>query len=248
MSYINEYTSLTPEELRQLKYKRKYKEENPEWDDSMVKLTNLVRERIANNAVVLDFGCGRGNFVIDELKDRFSKKIGFDLDQASVIGNQTNDEIIIGSDDTKLPFSENTFDVVISLWVFEHLQNPEFIFDEINRVLKPGGFLAFVTPNRNSFLIWLRRFTPEKIAHIILKKIYGREEKDVFGVYYRANAIREITTLAENSNFTIEVLITNPDPSYTSFGRLTYKMSKFLAKHFPQYFQPHIIVVLRKKS
>ena len=37
--YISEYSDLGPKERRQLAWKRRYKEDVPAWDDSMVLLT-----------------------------------------------------------------------------------------------------------------------------------------------------------------------------------------------------------------
>lgn len=49
---------------------------------------------------------------------------------------------------TRLPFTRNSFDLVIFSEVFEHLRtNPTFVLKEINRVLKPRGVLFLTTPN-----------------------------------------------------------------------------------------------------
>lgn len=246
MHYIRQYTELVPQEMRQLFYKRRYKQDAPGWDDSMVLLTNFVRERVKEGSTVLDFGCGRGNFVIDELRDRFSKTIGFDVAQESVEGNTSCDEIVIGSA-TPLPFADRRVDAVVSLWVFEHVEDPGAVMKEIYRVLKPGGFFAFVTPNRTSLLITLRRFISDGIAHRLLKRFYGREEKDVFHVYYRANTVKAVKRLANASSLLSEVIVTNADPSYTSFNALTFALSKMFATFFPSLANPHLIAVLRKK-
>ena len=42
-----------------------------------------------------------------------------------------------------MPFKDNTFDVVISNGVINLSPDKETLFREINRVLKPGGRLAF---------------------------------------------------------------------------------------------------------
>ncbi len=245
MPYIHEYTELTPQEKRQLFYKRWYKQDVPDWDDSMVLLTTLVRDRVKQGSTVLDYGCGRGNFVIDELRDRFSKTIGFDVAEESVVGNVSCDEVIIGTVDT-LPFADASIDCVLSLWVFEHIEDPEAVMKEIHRVLKPGGFFAFVTPNRTSLLIALRRIISDGIAHRLLKWLYGREEKDVFRVYYRANTVHAVKRLADASSFLPEVVVTNADPSYTSFNALTLTLSKVFTTLFPSFANPHVLTVLRK--
>lgn len=246
MAYIHEYSALTPQELRQLKYKRQYKTENPDWDDSMVLLTNAVKERIGNQPILLDFGCGRGNFVVDEIGNVFTEKIGIDASLEATTGNTSMSRVVI-SDGKPLPFPDGSFDIVLSLWVFEHVEHPDRVFKEISRVLKPGGFFAFVTPNRNSLLITLRRYLSKRFADRILKKLYGREEEDVFHVFYRANTVSAIQGLATKTEFTVELLKENADPSYTAFNSLTYRSSTWFTKLFGSLAQPHIIAVLRKK-
>lgn len=41
----------------------------------------------------------------------------------------------------KLPVDDNVFDIVISTQVFEHLENPEFYGQELERVIKNGGYM-----------------------------------------------------------------------------------------------------------
>ncbi len=247
MPYIQQYSELTSQELRQLKYKRQYKKEHPAWDDSMVKLTTIVRERITSKSIVLDFGCGRGNFIIDELHGSWSEKIGFDVSQESVTGNITCDRIIT-SNTSRLPLPDASMDIIVSLWVFEHLEKPEESLRELYRVLKPGGFLAFVTPNKESFLIKLRQLTPNSIARRLLKFFYGREEEDAFSVYYRANTEKDIISLAGKAGFSSEFVMLNEDPSYTSFNHLTYLASKLSVHLFGRFAKPHLIAILRKSS
>lgn len=47
---------------------------------------------------------------------------------------------LITADATDLPFSRSAFDVVFSHSVFEHLEAPELVMQEIERVLRPGGY------------------------------------------------------------------------------------------------------------
>lgn len=245
MEYIREYSALTPQERRQLKYKRQYKTENPDWDDSMVSLTNAVKDRIGAHPTALDIGCGRGNFVVDEIGDVFAEKIGLDASLDATTGNTSMNRIVIDNDKS-LPFSNTSFDIVLSLWVFEHVEHPDRVFQEIARVLKPGGFFAFVTPNRNSLLITLRRYLSKRFADRILKKLYGREGEDVFDVFYRANTIGAIRNLAAKAGFTVEILKENADPSYTAFNAITYRGSVWFTKLFGSLARPHLIAVLRK--
>ena len=243
--YIHEYTNLPPKEKRQLDFKRRYKADHPQWDDSMVKLTTLVRERVENHAHVLDAGCGNGNYVIQESPDKEWRTIGIDVDETTTRNNRWLDRIVHGHLE-HLPFEDASFDLALSLWVLEHVSEPEAIFCEIFRVLKPGGHFAFVTPNKRSLLIGLRRLMPDRLAGTLVRRLYDREEQDAFPVRYRANTVHDLRTLAEKTGFTIETLSTNSDPSYTSFNHWTYWLSSFFATRTCSLFQPHIIGVLRK--
>ena len=250
MSYIRQYTELTQQELRQLRYKRQYKERRPTWDDSMVLLTNLVKERTEagkGSLALLDFGCGRGNFVVDELRDRFSRTVGFDLDRDATVGNVSMDEVVIGSPD-RLPFADASFDAVVSLWVLEHVEHPEQVFQEIARVLKPGGCFAFVTPHKKSALIAVRRFLTDGMAHHLLRVLYGREEKDVFPVFYRANSVRDLKRIADGTSLQPDILVENDDPSYTSFNSFTFWFSCCFARWGGPFAKPHLVGVLRKEA
>jgi SAM-dependent methyltransferase len=48
------------------------------------------------------------------------------------------------------PLHDNSFDVVFTKSVIEHVENWEHFLSEISRVLKPGGLAVVMTPNWNS--------------------------------------------------------------------------------------------------
>lgn len=52
----------------------------------------------------------------------------------------------------RLPFPDETFDIVCSFLVMEHVRDPRAVLGESVRVLKPGGFVHFTVPNYGS--IW----------------------------------------------------------------------------------------------
>lgn len=245
MPYITEYSDLSPKEKRQLSFKRKYKNNVPTWDDSMVFLKSVLAERLSNKSSVLDYGCGHANYVLDELGDMFEEKVGLDVAEDSVTSNTSVDSVVINK--TKvLPFDDDFFDSVISLWVLEHIENPRIVFQEVSRVLKSGGMFAFVTPNKSSLLIRVRRLMSKTIANRLLKFFYDREEHDVFPVYYRSNTLADISNFAKYAGLNIEVLKENPDPSYTSFNLFTYWLSKQWSRLPWSIARPHIIGLLRK--
>src|ERR1041384_1882586 len=45
------------------------------------------------------------------------------------------------------PFKANSFDAAYAFSVVEHLDNFFGVFGELHRILKPGGFVALLTPH-----------------------------------------------------------------------------------------------------
>lgn len=56
-------------------------------------------------------------------------------------------KLVPGDITEKLPFQDNSFDLVLLLEVIEHLVYPTFTVNEIKRVLVSNGFLILSTPN-----------------------------------------------------------------------------------------------------
>ena len=49
-----------------------------------------------------------------------------------------------------IPIQDNSLDLLVSEFVFEHFENPLLVLRECARILKPGGEIVFLTINRNS--------------------------------------------------------------------------------------------------
>ncbi len=86
---------------------------------------------------VLDMGCGMGPY--RPLLTSIASYVGADIDDGPGV-----DAII--KPDSPLPFEDNSFDVVISTQVFEHVADINSCIAEIRRVLKPGGQLVASVP------------------------------------------------------------------------------------------------------
>lgn len=84
------------------------------------------------------------NFSHLVLIEIFEKRI----EELSKLFDGKNVEILSTNlDHENLPYSDNTFDVVVMVDVVEHLIDPIRVCKEINRVLIKGGILLIGTPN-----------------------------------------------------------------------------------------------------
>lgn len=109
---------------------------------------------IGDNKDVLDAGCGWGRMLLG-LVDQYSgmnvTALDFQKDAVEkgreLIGEDTNGNKITWTtgDIQAIDVADNSFDVVYSVRVFQHLNSPEKGAAELVRVLRPGGrFVVFI--------------------------------------------------------------------------------------------------------
>jgi len=101
------------------------------------KVRTFVEQFSLADKHVLDVGSGRGN-----LQDMVKDYTGLDI--SSAVGRFYHKPFVIGSA-TAMPFEDNSFDAVWTVWVLEHIPAPEQALREIRRVVKPGGHI-FLMP------------------------------------------------------------------------------------------------------
>jgi ubiquinone/menaquinone biosynthesis C-methylase UbiE len=128
--------------------------------------------------------------------------VGLDYDWLSLSKHKTIKTLIRG-DIGKLPFSDNSFDLVTANMVFEHLENPQEQLNEISRILQTGGRLIFHTPNKLSYATLMARLIPEIIKDKLKYFLQNRKEEDVFPAHYRINSPSAIKKLASESGFKV---------------------------------------------
>jgi ubiquinone/menaquinone biosynthesis C-methylase UbiE len=214
--------------------------------------TMLIQElghKLKPGAAVLDLGCGNGAIVkeyralaYEAFGCDFAFKEGPDVERLCRNGLIR----LIEREPYRLPFTDNSFDVVISDQVFEHVKNYDETLAEISRVLKPGGISLHFFPSR---------YTPIE-PHIyvplatIIQKRWWLAIWATFGVrapHQKGMSVREVTDanhayLSSSTNYlsssTIERFVSRYFEDYgfceylflkySNRGRIIYKFSQFL--------------------
>lgn len=102
---------------------------------------------------VLDFGCGAGATVYG-WRDEGYNCHGFDIkDYLSLRETGDRQFFHIGfPSHNRLPFDDNSFDLVVSNQVFEHVKDQAAMLKELHRIMKPGAVSLHVFPARYAII------------------------------------------------------------------------------------------------
>jgi ubiquinone/menaquinone biosynthesis C-methylase UbiE len=136
---------------------------------------------------ILDSGCGSMPYKkIILSNDKVESYVGLDIESGLNYEDVKADFFWDGS---IMPFDNESFDVVISTEVLEHVPNPDAYLMEVKRVLKPGGMFFFTVP----FLMSLHevpndyyRYTPYALEMIFKRTGFASIKITPQGGYHAA--------------------------------------------------------------
>lgn len=181
-------------------------DELPLWSASFG-LMLLKHVELKHNLTVLDIGSGAG-FPLFELAERLGNSCKcYGLDPWKNANTRvkkkiknyetTNVEVMEGSAE-KIPVDDSSIDLIVSNLGINNFENPDTVFTECKRVLKPGGKLALTT-NLNGHWIEFYKVFEQTLAqnkkHGALEKLQEQQE--------HRGTVNSISNLFTDSGFKI---------------------------------------------
>ncbi len=151
--------------------------------------------------VLLDAGCGRTAPVLRRYLGKAGRLIGVELVPFTDVAPGIE---MHNADLGRLPFASASIDLIMSRSVFEHLTDPESVYREFARVLKPGGVVVFLTANMWDYGTLVARAIPNRFHGAIVRRVEGRQEEDTFPTAYRTNTRGDVDRLAGQAGFAVE--------------------------------------------
>jgi ubiquinone/menaquinone biosynthesis C-methylase UbiE len=105
----------------------------------------VQRFLMKKNDRMLDVGCGRGEM------SRSFQELGLSVSAVDIsdmaLDYAPTVDFRVADIDGRLPFENDSFDIVFSKSVVEHVDRPENLMAEIYRILKPGGRVITMCPS-----------------------------------------------------------------------------------------------------
>jgi len=156
------------------------------------------------NKIILELGVGNGKTLQKILlqKPKLVKAVDFSPMAIRLCREKFKDNKnveFIEADICKLPFDDCFFDAVAIFDVLEHVQDPDAVLAEINRVLKPGGMFYCFAPCEGDVLSmwhWVKKLISEK-GHKLTKQYAGHinyfSRRSLFALFIKNNfEIRQV--------------------------------------------------------
>ena len=152
-----------------------YREKTYWWHIGRLRIINAYLTMAVNdkkNKRILNIGCGTGGTVAT--LQRFGRVDNVDTSQQAIdhmkrsgFNNLTK---VTG---TKLPFKDNSFDIIAAFDVLEHIEDDLGALNEWRRVLKPGGAVVLTVPayqwlwsSHDEALFHKRRYTVGRLRRV----------------------------------------------------------------------------------
>lgn len=239
-------------------YQREYAATRPQMYDKAsrkLKALNIVKILIAyfgakklKSMSVLDVGASSG--IIDSYVSSFVKNlVGIDIDNGAIEHANKNfrrkNLIFKKNDALNLSFKKNTFDIVICTHVYEHVEAPYKLFNEIYRVLKPNGicYLAAVNalwPIEAHHNLPFLSYLPKTLANLYLRIFTGKKYYyETLFTYWR------LKSMTMQSNFKIKDFTPSVLSQPKKFGFKHKKINSKIARIL-KYFVPTFFWILIK--
>ena len=189
------------------------------YDDVHTLFLEMIVRHSKPDARVLELGCGRYSYATPARE--FCREVIGVEPSPSLRDNAWVDYRVRG-DLYHVPLPANSVDLIILRYVMEHLERPLDALREAGRVLRPGGKLVLLTPNRRHYVPLFALLLPAWFKRWYLGRC-GYSDEENFPTLYRANTPGALSNAAEPVGLRlVELELVEGPPGYLDGTWLTY--------------------------
>ncbi|TNE47133.1 MAG: class I SAM-dependent methyltransferase [Deltaproteobacteria bacterium] len=208
----------------QEKYLNQFYRDVPGWMDGTTEFWDLIqRHSLMSAEQVLELGCGPDNRTSEFLKAQFGSLDGLDVDPEAEENPHLDTFHLYNGKAWPLP--SNSYDLIVTDYVLEHVEDPTLTMAEAYRVLKPGGSLFFRTPNLWHYVSLASSMSPHWFHNLVANRLRnkGAEAHDPYPTFYRMNTERDVFKVMRAVGFVKQELsLVEKQPSYGMSSRLMF--------------------------
>lgn len=153
-----------------------------------------ILDRLKPGVRWLDLGCGKRLLCggLEKLESELSRFPFVGLDPSwENLQEQRQAAWRVQAGAQHLPFHNQSFDLITVNMVMEHLKHPSPVFQELERVLAPGGIILVHTPNLANYLVFgnrvLSKMLPRRVHAALVRTSEKRREEEIYPTFYHAN-------------------------------------------------------------
>ena len=202
----------------------------PKWDIDFLHTLRLyeldqIKIFIKENSKILEIGAGSGfqSKILSSWKNQVEA-----IDISSSIYKKSIIYDVKTYDGENIPYTENSFSVVFSSNVFEHILNIKNILNEISRVTNKDSKIILLMPSP-SWRFWT---SLTDILRNFYTRTHGVHSKNILNEFFFFSRKSWINNL-RHKDFKLELILPNNifyTGNYIMGKRLTIKVRKYLSK------------------
>jgi SAM-dependent methyltransferase len=149
-------------------------------------LYRAIAPHVVPGAAILDVGSGATPTLRAEWRPPGGEYVGMDVSRTELerAAPGAYDRTVVADAAAPLPELEGRFDLIVSLYVFEHVKPLDAAVSNLRSYLKPGGVLVSQFSGAFAFFSLLNRALPERAKERLVERLTGRPTDDVFPARY----------------------------------------------------------------
>ncbi|MDY6833694.1 MAG: class I SAM-dependent methyltransferase [Chloroflexota bacterium] len=202
-----------------------YWEDRPPQVNSRKKQIQLLQPILSTDTLILDAGCGPGNYGI--LLGKHNHVIGVDISsEATAFAIQRARKadaqfLPLAADLEKLPFNNNCFDTCLCAYTLHHFPSIHNVVGELVRVTKPGGKVIILDANGSNpglqlsivmerlmsrWLVAKGLDTPNETHHTHKDLSIALQEQGVGDIWIHSHFFGGLPPMRPNPDFVLSVI------------------------------------------
>lgn len=191
------------------------------------------------NKTCLDLASSNG-IISNELSKHFKRMIGVDVDSEAIKLAKSkfrrSNLKFLEMNGERMIFKNNSFDVVVCNQVYNFVENPQKLVNEIYRVLKPGGVCYFGARNKWGLIEPQYKLPFLSLFPRLLP--YGKN-------YMSLWELKRLLKKFRANNLTVKILRNSEEYGFSKLAKYS-KVAKFLPLETFEVFIPNYIFLLSK--